>query len=637
MLRAPIREGALMWDEARGVVTDAFRDLLRRWRSLALTDIAYKLVAFAVLTPVTALLLRWLLSRTDTRVVADADIARFFLTTPPGIVALVAGGAILLAISTLGSACLMAIGLATAKGLSLNARGALALGSTRALDVLRLAANMVVRLLGRLVPFVVAVGLVYWGLLRQHDINYYLSARPPEFLTAVALVALLAAGLVVLLVWTITRWALALPLLLFENVRPGRALLESVRRSLGKRALVAMVLGIWAVVALALAAVAASVPELIGRILAPHFASSLPLLLLFIAGLALLWVALGLAAAIVNISLFSLLIVRLYLHVGEPAEPRLPAAAVKGLDPDASRRLSGVARAGLAVLAVLVATGFALLAFLLTRSNQAVLVIAHRGASAVAPENTLAAFRLAAEQGANFVELDVQESKDGQVLVNHDSDLMKTGRSAMKIWENDAAQLRSVDIGSHAGRQFSEERVPTLAEVLAACKGKARVIVELKSYGHDQRLEERVVEIVEAAGMEKNCLFMSLNHGMVSKMKQLRPSWRCGVLVAKALGDLTALNSDFLAVEARLATARFVRRAHRAGQDVYVWTVNDPAWMLAAMSHGADGLITDKPDLALQVVARRAQMSDTQRLLLALLIRLGAQTKALEAEDALRP
>ncbi len=104
------------------------------------------------------------------------------------------------------------------------------------------------------------------------------------------------------------------------------------------------------------------------------------------------------------------------------------------------------------------------------------LVIAHRGASVAAPENTLAAFHLAAEQRADFVELDVQESKDGQVLVNHDSDLMKVGRSAMKIWETDAAQLRTVDIGSHAGPQFSGERVPTLAEVFAACKGEKCVI-----------------------------------------------------------------------------------------------------------------------------------------------------------------
>ncbi len=130
---------------------------------------------------------------------------------------------------------------------------------------------------------------------------------------------------------------------------------------------------------------------------------------------------------------------------------------------------------------------------------------------------------------------------------------------------------------------------------------------------------------------------MSLDHDMVQKMKRLRPSWRCGLLVAKAVGDLTQLDADFLAVEARMATGPFVRRAHRAGQDVYVWTLNDPAWMLAAMSHGADGVITDKPDLARKVVARRDGLSDAQRLLLGLLIRLGASTKELAAEDALRP
>jgi len=161
--------------------------------------------------------------------------------------------------------------------------------------------------------------------------------------------------------------------------------------------------------------------------------------------------------------------------------------------------------------------------------------------------------------------------------------------------------------------------------------------VELKSYGHDERLEERVVAIVEAAGMVDDSIFMSLDHDMVRKIKQLRPSWRAGVLVAKAIGDLTSLGADFLAVESRLATRAFVRQAHRAGQDVYVWTVNDPAGMLAAMSNGVDGLITDAPDLARRVVARRAQMTDAQRVVLALLIRLGTRTDALVAEDALRP
>jgi glycerophosphoryl diester phosphodiesterase len=211
-------------------------------------------------------------------------------------------------------------------------------------------------------------------------------------------------------------------------------------------------------------------------------------------------------------------------------------------------------------------------------------------------------------------------------VVVHDSDLMKAGGSPLKIWEATAAALRAVDIGSRKGLQFAGERVPTLAEALALCKGRVRVVVELKSYGHAQRLEERVVEIVEAAGVADQTVFMSLNHDMVRKMKALRPSWRVGALVATAIGDLTSLGADFLAVPAGMATRAFVRQAHRAGQEVYVWTVNDPARMIQAMSRGVDGLITDKPELGRRVIHRRSAMSDAQRILVALMVAMGADT-----------
>jgi glycerophosphoryl diester phosphodiesterase len=176
--------------------------------------------------------------------------------------------------------------------------------------------------------------------------------------------------------------------------------------------------------------------------------------------------------------------------------------------------------------------------------------------------------------------------------------------------------------------------VPTLAEALAACKGRCKVLVELKSYGHNQHLEERVVQIVEAAGMVNECEFMSMDHDMARKLKALRPSWRVGFLVAKGMGDLTELNGDFLAVEASMASRRFIRRAHRAGQDVYIWTVNDAAWMLVGLTRGVDGLITDHPDLARRVITARARMSEPQRLLVAMLIRFGATAQAVETEDA---
>ncbi len=610
------------------IVRDAARDVRASWQSFVRTDLAYKALAFALLIPGTTLLLAWMRSG---RVIADADIARFFATTRVGALILVVGSALLLAITALQAACLMAIALCATNGVTLRATSALAFGAARAPNVLRLTANVVVRVLAGLLPFLVGAGLVYLALLREHDINYYLAQRPPAFWGAGILVTLLGATLVALLVWTIARWAFALPLMVFEGVAPRRALGESARRSAGHRRVIVAAIATWALVAIVLSASSTWFIDFLGRSLAPRFAGSLALLLAFLAALVLLWLVLGLAVAIVNFAFLSALIVRLYLHVGQPREPRVPTSSGD------LRHLSGSGKAGLAAIVILGVVGFALLAFYATRSRQDVLVIAHRGSSAAAPENTLAAFRLAADQRTDFVELDVQESKDGQVVVVHDSDLMKVGRSPAKIWDADAAALREIDIGSFRGPQFASERVPTLAEALAACQGRCRVIVELKSYGHNERLEERVVEIVEAAGMENDCIFMSLDHEMVRNIKRLRPSWRAGLLVAKAIGDLTELPADFLAVEARIATGRFVRRAHRAGKDVYVWTVNDPAWMLAAMSHGVDGLITDKPDLARQVLARRDQMSDAQRFLVALLVRLGARTEALESEQALRP
>ena len=625
-----------MWQKIRGVVTDAVRDLSGSWRSLAITDIAYKVVAFALLTPATVLLVRWIASRTDTRVIADADVVRFFLTTRVGVLILIFGGAIFLAITALEMACLMAIGLARAKGTRLNARSALIFGAKRAPFVLALIWHMLVRVILGVLPFLAAIGVVYFALLRPHDINYYLAHRPPVFYVAAAIAAVILGALAALLVRTIARWTLALPLVLFEGVLPRRALGESARRSRGNRWVIVAVLASWAVVTVILLNVARWLPEVLARGLAPQLAGSLPALLAFIAVLAFLWVAVGLIVGIVNASLFALAIVRLYLHIGEPREPSVPEPVSLGLFGE-HVRISRPVMAGLAAIVALVFVAFAMLAFMVTRNNRPVLVIAHRGASAVAPENTLAAFKLAVEQGADFVELDVQESADGEVLVVHDSDLMKIGGGPAKIWEATAAELRAVDIGSHKGPQFSGERVATLAEALAVCKGKARVDVELKSYGHDQKLQERVIAIVEAAGMANDCIYMSLDHTMIARLKRLRPSWRCGVLAAKAKGDLTSLQADFLAVEARMATGPFIRRAHRAGQDVYVWTMNDPAWMLAALSRGADGLITDKPDLARTVVARRAAMSDAQRFGLAALVRLGAHEDLLDAEGNLRP
>jgi len=618
---------------ARDLFGSALGDLRRSWKVLAITDLAYKAIAFALLMPATTLVLYWLRAGTSQRVVADTDIAMFFLTTPSGLVTLILGGSLLVAITAVEASCLMAVGVGQSQGVSLNGRGALRFGAANALNVLRLSGHMVLRVILGVLPFALAAGVVYMLLLRAHDINYYLAKHPPEFWIAALLIGLIGIGFALLLARTIARWAFAWPLVVFEQVHPRQALGESAKRAAGSYGLILASLALWAVSAFVVTSTLTWLMRSIGLWVAPSVAGSLSLLLLFLSLWVLVASALLLAVNVVNFSLFALVLTRLYQRLAQ----RTPASLARYAGEVWGIRLRGPSGIGILSLIVLGMGGVAALAFLATRNQAPIVVIAHRGSSAVAPENTLAAFRLAAEQRTDLVELDVQESSDGQVLVAHDADLMKVSGNPARIWESNAATLRAIDIGTYRDPRYAAERVPTLAEALAACKGRCKVLVELKSYGHNQHLEERVVQIVEAAGMVNDCEFMSMDHDMARKIKQLRPSWRVGFLVAKGMGDLTELNGDFLAVEASMASRRFIRRAHRAGQDVYIWTVNDAAWMLVGLTRGVDGLITDHPDLARRVIAARARMSEPQRLLVAILIRFGATAQAVGTEDALRP
>ena len=624
-----------MTKETGGSIWSHAIQLIRfSWRSLFLCDLFYKAIAFAILTPLTMLFLRWMISRTGGGVVADADIAMFFFTRIEGVLLLIFGVSVLIAITAVESASLMVIGLAADRGERVSARGALLYAVSHAGSILRVAAHMVGRILLGLIPFAVAIGAVYFFFLREHDINYYLARKPVEFWVALGMVSIIAIALVLLLLRTVARWAFALPLVLFEQVHPRRTLRESAKRTAGNHKQILLVLSGWAALGLALNTGLTILMESTGRIVGPQLSGSMTALLIFISTFVFIWIVLGVVVAIFNVSLFSALIVLLYLKSAPAADTG--SAAVEEARSVKMLSASPPMLAGLIAIFLLIAGAVILIGFAISRNDQPVLVIAHRGASADAPENTLAAFRLAAAQRSDFVELDVQESRDGIVVVNHDKDLMKIGGSPMVIWERNFAELGTVDIGSSFAPSFKNERVPTLVDALAACKG-SKVLVELKSYGHNDRLEERVAEIVETAGMEKECWYMSLDHSMVRKMKQLRPAWRVGLLAAKVIGDITTFGADFIAVEARMATRRFVRRAHRANQDVYVWTVDDPAWMLTAMSNGVDGLITNKPALARKVIEKRGQMTDLQRVLVALLIRLGANTASLESQDALRP
>ncbi len=620
------------------VLSAAWSELKSCWLVMAQTALLFTALATVVLLPLIGMLFQFLITRTHSSAVADIDIARFFFTSWPGAVALVLVSALFAAVTALELACLMGAGLGRARGVELRVRDAFALASARAAPVLGLTLVLVLRVLALVMPFAVLAAASYWGFLRRYDINYYLSYRPAAFWLAAALMGISSVGCALILARKAIHWVLILPLVVFEGSSPTSAFSESTHRMRGHGPAALGSLGCWAVMAIVLPMAMTPTLQVLGRLVAPAFGESMVGLLSFVGVIAVTWLMAGFAMSVVLNGLFALLCVHWYVATA-PADdiaipPRLRRQVVLG-----ERRVRvrwSIAVAAIA-LAVPVAAGVAYLMLQNVWADRSVRVFAHRGASDEAPENTLAAFRQAGTVHADFVELDVQESADGVVLVAHDSDLMKVARVPLKIWSSTAAQLRSVDIGSHYSSRFADQRVPTLAEALSVCKGVTRVDIELKDYGHNQRLEERVIELVEAAGMQDQIVTMSLSRAMVARIKMLRPKWTSGLLIAKAVGNVSRLPVDFLAVESRMATRDLVRSAHATGKPVYVWTVNDTQRMIRLMGLGVDGLITDRPGLGKEVVADYAAMNQAQRLFLFVMTRLGMKEEISEPEGDLRP
>lgn len=622
----------------RATLAGAAGDFVREWRTLAGIEVFVVLVSFVVITPMSEALLRMLVSRSGNAAVTDADIALFFFTTKSGLLALLLLVAASIGITIFGQACLMTVGIARAGGGRVRVRDAVAHAATRAISILRLTLTLFVRILVLLVPFVAAIGATYWLLLREHDINYYLHARPPVFIVACAMVAVLVLLLTIVLVWKLSSWLLILPLVVFERMRSSPAFAESARRMSGHRLQAVAVLALWGVLTLVVSLATSAAIKLLGRAVAPAFGGTMLGLLILVGGIVIVWTLCSLAVNIFSASLFALILAGFFLATRPAAQLSLPTRFHNELEVEGRRfRVSWATLIGALAVAVIVASGLAYYLMKDTWTDRSVLVFAHRGASASRPENTLASFRRAGEEHADFVELDVQESSDGVVLVAHDRDLMKVARSPLQIWSSSAQQLRDVDIGSYFSTEFKDERVPTLAEALEVCKGVSRMNIELKDYGKSQHLEDRVVELVEAAEMQKDIITMSLNQRMVEHMKRLRPNWTAGLLAAKAIGEPSRLPFDFLAVESRMATRSFIRTAHAAHKPVYVWTVNDPQRMVRMIGLGADGLITDRPALACEVMARYAEMTQAERLLLFAMTQLGVREEISEPEGDLRP
>lgn len=598
------------------------------WGPLVATDLLYKALATMVLMPFVGITLHAFLAISGSDVQADQDILFFFLS-PLGLTTGVVIAGAVIAVSALEIACLMTIAVAAREHRHLSVIGALGFALTRSWTILRVTMRLVLRVLLIAAPFLALGGLLAWWGLTEHDINYYLTYRPPAFIMAVAVIGCLLAAMVFVLIRRLAGWAYVLPLVLFEDADPRGVFELSETRSSKHRGLLALTVASWIAASLVTSTLLIGAVRWGGLGVARALEHNVPLLMTALAALLLLWFTTNLLVHLLSTCFLALLIVHAYRDWGCPEYRDCLAVLAKPVD----RRFGVLARKPLwllfgtaAVLAI--GTGASLLEGV--DADQRVVIIGHRGAAADAPENTLASVEEAIAQGADWIEIDVQETADGTVAVIHDSDMMKVGGVATKIWDGSFEELSQIDIGSWFDPKFSDQRLATLQETLELAQGRAGVTIELKYYGHDQRLEERVVEIVESLDMASQVEVMSLKYDAVRKMRELRPQWPLGLLTGRALGDLTAADADFLAVNAAMASRAFIRSAHLAGKQVYVWTLNDLASMSRMVSRGADGLITDHPGMARQLLAQRSELSSVERLLLDLALSIGIEVQPVD-------
>jgi glycerophosphoryl diester phosphodiesterase len=461
--------------------------------------------------------------------------------------------------------------------------------------------------------------VVYLTLLTEYDINYYLKEKPPAFKVAVGIGVIIVSVLVVCLVRLFTSWFFALPLVLFEGAHPRDVLQRSAARARGhRRTLLCWIVG-WALATAVLSMAGTVLVGVVGRAITPESSDSLRLLAFTVGVSLLFWAVVNLAVNLLSTAIFASILVTLYRELGRGGvDGAVPADFGAGTSYERRFRMTPKRLLAGGIIGVILAIGVGVVALQSVRLDDMVEIMAHRGSSKAAPENTMAAIRQAITDGADWVEIDVQETADGEVVLFHDSDFMKLAGVNLKIWDATRDDLKEIDVGSWFAPEFKDERVPTFAEVLDECKGKIRVNIELKYYGHDEQLEQRVVDLVEARDMASEVIAMSLKMDGVKKLKAMRPDWKVGLLMSITAGDLKQIEADFLAVNAGFANRGLIRNAHANGKDVYVWTVNDAPTMSAMVSRGVDGLLTDKPALARSVLQQRALMSGPERLLLEL-------------------
>jgi len=215
--------------------------------------------------------------------------------------------------------------------------------------------------------------------------------------------------------------------------------------------------------------------------------------------------------------------------------------------------------------------------------------IGHRGARAYEPENTIRSFKKALEIGVDAVELDVRQTKDNQLVIIHDADVKKTTNGKGLVKELTLNEIKAFSTAK-------DEKIPTLEEALDFLDKKAKILIELKETG----VEDKVLSLVRERQMQKNVIIVSFNEDALRKIRELDKEVEIGLIYAKHKNPIKAaleLKASYLVSFYKFTHTANVQKAHENGLKVIVWTINTPEEVTEYAKKGVDGIASDKPDI----------------------------------------
>lgn len=221
------------------------------------------------------------------------------------------------------------------------------------------------------------------------------------------------------------------------------------------------------------------------------------------------------------------------------------------------------------------------------------LKVGHRGARAYEPENTLRSYKKALELGVDAVELDVRSTRDGEIVVIHDAEVGKTTNGKGLVNQLTLKEIKQLNAGK-------SEKIPTLQEALDFLDKKAKVLIELKETG----FEEKVLKAIAERGLEKNVVIVSFLEEALKKVRELNDKVETGLIYSKHNNPIKAasdLKASYLLPLYRFTHTADVQKAHQKGLKVIVWTINKPEEVAEYVKKGVDGIASDKPDILTKI------------------------------------